>query len=232
MQSLIKRYERDAQYSACVPEGMLRLIGYNVDLAHSERLLDIPAFTQDIFAQTFEVKTGTWYTEDGWVVGKNPDMCPGMIISRDDFFGDIMVEATVKMVAPSTHDINVMIHGEWDPVSDTRGHAYVAGLEAFWHGHIGFERSPDYKLTVATQLFDFDPEAEHIFRLGNIGHKLFVVIDGKLCLEVTDPDPAFLDVNTYGRIGFEAFASWWKLRDLKVYRLSYERVGEYYNKEF
>ena len=118
----------------------------------------------------------------------------------------------------------------WDEEKDERGLAYVSGLEAFWHGNIGFEKSPEYKLTAATSLFNFDPEKEHNFKMGNIGSKVFVLIDGELCLEVTDPEP--IDVNRYGKIGFEAFSSWFKFKNLKVYNLKYDRVKEYYNPEF
>ena len=152
-----------------------------------------------------------------------------MIVSKDDFFGAVMLEITAKMVAPSTHDVNIMINGEWDDEKG-RGNAYVAGMEAFWHGNIGFEKSPEYKLTAATNLFDFDPEKEHLFQLGNANGKLFVRVDGKNCLEITDPDP--LDAEKYGKIGVEAFASWFKFKNLKVYKLNCERVKEYYCPEF
>ena len=153
-----------------------------------------------------------------------------MIVSKGDFFGNIMVEITAKTVSPCTHDINVMIHGEWDQRENYRKEAYVAGLEAFWHGNVGFEKSPEYKLTAATQLFEFDPEKEHRFQMGNINGKIFVIVDGQLCLEITDPEP--LDIDRYGKIGFEAYSSWWKFKDLKVRRLKYREVTEYYNAEF
>lgn len=230
MKKALKRFERGAEVSTVIEDGKLYLVGHNVDFNKSEILLDEAEFTCESFERLFEVKTGEWSVEDGWVVGKNPKMCPGMIVSRDDYFGNVMVEITAKMVAPSTHDINVMVNGEWDLEKDCRGMAYVAGVEAFWHANIGFEKSPEYKLTAATQLFDFDPDAEHNFRLGNIDGKVFVLVDGKLCLEITDPDP--LDSSKYGKIGFEAYSSWWKFKNLKVHKLSYEKVEEYYNPEF
>ncbi len=230
MKKALKRFERGAEFSNVIEDGKLCLVGYNVDFNKSEILLDIPEFTEELFDKNFEVKTGEWYVEEGWAVGKNPKMCPGMIVSKNDYFGNVMVEITAKMVAPATHDINVMVNGEWDLEKDIRGNAYVAGVEAFWHGNVGFEKSPEYKLTAATQLFEFDPEKEYNFRLGNIDGKIFVLIDGKLCLEITDPDP--LDNLKYGKIGFEAYSSWWKFKELKVHKLSYEEVKEYYNPEF
>ena len=230
MRTNLKRFERHAEKNEALAEGLVKLAFIDVDLKHSELLFEQASFDETSFAENFVVKSGSWITEDGWVIGKNPDMCPGMIVSKKDFFGNVMVEITAKMVAPSTHDINVMINGEWDEEKDCRGNAYVAGLEAFWHGNVGFEKSPEYKLTAATPLFAFDPEKEHNFKMGNIDGKIFVLVDGELCLEITDPDP--LDAAKYGKIGFEAYSSWWKFKDLKVYKLKYEKIDEYYNPEF
>lgn len=230
MRKELKRFERYAEKNRTVADGMLKLAFYDVDLKNSEVIHSIDYFDNEEFHENFVVKSGTWYTEDGWVVGKNPKMCPGMIVSKADFFGHIMVEITAKMVEPATHDINVMINGEWDEEKDIRGNAYVAGAEAFWHGNVGFEKSPEYRLTAATPLFGFDPEKEHNFKMGNVDGKIFVLVDDELCLEISDPDP--LDVNKYGKIGFEAYSSWWKFKDLKVYRLNYHKIQEYYNPEF
>ncbi len=230
MRTELKRFERGAEKCKNLPEGMLKLAFVDVDLKNSELVYEVGSFDAAKFDENFVVKSGEWTVEDGWVVGKNPEMCPGMIVSKKDFFGNIMVEITAKMVAPATHDINVMINGEWDEEKDCRGMAYVAGVEAFWHGNVGFEKSPEYKLTAATALFDFDPEKEHNFKMGNADGKIFVLIDDKLCLEVTDPTP--LDANKYGKIGFEAYSSWWKFKDLKVYNLKLEKIEEYYNPEF
>lgn len=229
-QRALKRYERGADKGGFVEDGILLLVGRNVDLKGSEVLWEQETFDESSFAENFVVKSGSWSVEDGWVIGKNPDMCPGMIVSKKDFFGEIMLEVTAKMVAPSTHDINIMINGEWNEEKNCRGNAYVAGLEAFWHGNVGFEKSPEYKLTVATRLLSFDPEKEYNFKLGNINGKIFVMVDDVVCLEITDPDP--IDANKYGKIGFEAFSSWWKFKGVKVYKLKYERTGEYYCPEF
>ena len=225
-----KRFERGAEIERTIKEGILTLVGYEVDLKNSEVITEIAEFDDAILHSNFDVKSGEWSTEGGWVIGKNPDMCPGMIVSKADFCTNVMLTLTAKMVAPSTHDINIMVNGEWNDTANKRGMAYVAGIEAFWHGNIGFEKSPEYKLTAATQLFEFDPDEEHVFTLGNISGKTFVLVDGKLCLEVTDPDP--IDETKYGKIGMEAYSSCWKFKNVKVQKIKYEKVKEYYNPEF
>ena len=230
MRKELKGFERGAEISRKIKDGTVKLAFFDVDLKASELIHKVDEFCEKSFNDNFVIKSGEWYVEDGWVVGKNPEMCPGMIVSKDDFFGCVMVEITAKMVSPATHDINVMINGEWDEERDERGLAYVAGVEAFWHGNVGFEKSPEYKLTAATPLFKFDPEIEHNFKMGNVDGKVFVIVDDELALEIQDPDP--LDVNKYGKIGFEAYSSFWKFKNLRVYKLKYEKIKEYYNKEF
>ena len=225
-----KRYERGAEISHEIPEGTLLLFGKDVDLKNSEVLYERETFTQEILEQEYDVKSGEWYVEDGWVVGKNPNMCPGMLVSKADYFGNVMLELTCTMVAPSTHDINVMINGSWDEEKNERSWAYVTGLEAFWHGNIGFEKSPTYDLVVANGMLDFDPTKEYRLQFGRIEGTLFVLVDGRLALQIRDPEP--IDSNLYGKIGFEAYASWWKFRDVKVKRLRYTHIQEYYNSEF
>ncbi len=228
MEKAYKRFERGAEKADT--HKYLALAGIDVFLEDSKLLFTQETFTQEELTRLFEVKSGQWWTEDGWIVGKNPKMCPGMIVSRDDFFGNVMVEITCQMVEPATHDVNVMINGEWNEELDCRGNAYVAGLEAFWHGNVGFEKSPEYKLTAATPFIGFDPKKEYKFQMGNIDGKVFVLVDGVLMLEITDPDP--LDGSRYGKIGFEAYSSWWRFKDLKVCELAYEKITEYYNPEF
>lgn len=223
----IKRYERDGKILTEEPKGVVMLAGTNLYLDESEVLYEKSEFTEADLHEAFDIKSGEWYVEDGWVVGKNPQMNPGMIVSKDDYFGDVLLELKAKMVAPSTHDINVMINGEF---TDKRGMAYVTGLEAFWHGCIGFEKSPEYKLVVGTGMLDFDPNEEYLLQFGNAGGVLFTLVNGRLGLMVQDPDP--IDTSKYGKIGFEAFSSWWKFKDVKVKKLKYERLRENYNPEF
>lgn len=230
MRNTLKRFERGADKSREIPNGTLHLAGMDVFLNDSKTLYEQKEFTQEIVDRDFEVKSGEWYVEDGWVVGKNPECCPGMLVSKADFFGNNMLELTCKMVSPSTHDVNIMINGSWDLEKDCRDVAYVTGIEAFWHGNVGFEKSPEYKLTAATSLLYFDPDKEYRMQFGNIDGKIFVIVDGRLALEITDPDP--IDVNKYGKIGFEAFSSWWKFKDVRVKALEYKKLTEQYVKEF
>jgi hypothetical protein len=165
--------------------------------------------TEDVLREDFDVRSGQWRVEEGWLYGENRGNFPGMVISRKDFYGNVLLEFTANTVLPSTHDINAMWNGSWNEQTNTRDVAYVGGLEGWWHGKVGFEKSPDYKL---------------------IDGHAFIIIDGALVLEVTDPDP--IDTAKYGRFGFEAYCSSIRIRDVYLRRAVAEAVEESYNPEF
>ena len=206
-------------------------------LLHKELLLDqCPVLwhkelTKDVLASDFEVRGGRWtLLENGWLLGENPGNFPGMIISRENFPGDVVLAFTAATVAPSTHDINAMWNGSWDYQTNTRGVAYVGGLEGWWHGKVGFEKSPDYRLNAANPNFDFHPGQEYRIHMGSINGHAFILVDGKLVLEVTDPDP--IDSDVHGRFGFEAYCSKIRIRDVYLLRAVWNPVEERYEPEF
>jgi hypothetical protein len=187
-------------------------------------------FTEESLARDFEVRGGEWDVEDGWLTGRNRGNFPGMVISRRDFPGPVMLDFEARTMPPCTHDINWMWSGSWDEKTNTRGLAYVAGLQGWWDGKIGFEKSPDYRLNCGTQYLRFEPGRTYHIQSGSIGGHIFCAVDGTLALEVTDPDP--IDQNQYGRIGFEAYCSQIQIRALRVCRLLWKTVDSSYTPEF
>jgi len=168
--------------------------------------------------------------ENGWLTGKNPENCPGMIVSKRDFFGNVMVDFEARTVLPSTHDIDVMWNGSWDETKNERGIAYVAGLEGWWVGKIGLEKSPDYLLNAATPLFDFEPGKIYRIQAGSVDGHCFICVDGKLLLEMTDTQP--IDNQKNGKIGFEAYCSFIQIRNIKVKSICWSELVLNYSKEF
>ena len=120
MRCELKQYERGADFSKTIQEGTLHLAGVDVFLNDGETIYECSEFTEKGLSEDYDIKGGTWYVEDGWVVGKNPNCCPGMLVSKKDYCGHVLLEVTVKMVSPSTHDINIMINGSWDEKTNRR----------------------------------------------------------------------------------------------------------------
>ena len=65
---------------------------------------------------------------------------------------------------------------------------------------------------------------------GSIGGHVFVVVDGKLAIEATDPDP--IDQQRFGRVGFEAYCTRVAVTDFRVRRAVWEDLKERYEPEF
>lgn len=208
----------------------MKLAGKEVFLDRGEILYQKTAFTQEDFEKDFVVRSGNWCAEDGWLVGRNPENAPGMTVLKQDCFGDVLLDFYGATIAPCDHDIDFMWNGSWDEEADQRGVAYVGGLSGWYNQKTGFEKSPDYKLNVTTPLFTFTPGQVYHIQAGSAQGHLFLVVDGQLILEATDPDP--IDTSRYGKIGFEAFCSQIKITNLTVRQLCYQELKQTYVKDW
>lgn len=209
---------------------MLQLMKKKLYPEKMEALLEIKDFTEEVLRDNFEEKGGKWYIEDGWLVGENRNCTADMIVTKDKFLGDILVEFDAATVLPSTRDINVTIHGSWDEEKNARGVGYVFGLEGFWEGYVGFERSPDYNFLVLTDLLNFTPGETYHITVGNMANTFFLFVDGRLAFQITDPNP--YDVNEHGFVGFEAFCTRVKYKNLSIKRLVVEDDWKTYQPQF
>ena len=195
-----------------------------------EVLYDTP-FTKESLDRDFDIKDGNWYVDDeGWLVGSNPKSSAAMVMTKGDYFGDILVEVDAATVLPATRDINITIHGSWNEEKNTREQGYVYGLEGWWEGFVGFEQSPKYDLVVNSKLLDFKPGKVYHLEIGNIGHDTFFAVDGVVALNVTSPNP--IDVEKFGKVGFEAFCTKVKYKNFKIKRLVAEDKWTPYVPEF
>lgn len=188
-------------------------------------------FTPQTLQEDFEIKGGKWLVDDdGWLIGENRESSAAMIFSRNEYFGDVFIEFDAATILPATRDINLSWHASWDEKNNQRGVAYVMGIEGWWQGMVGFEKSPDYTFLVQTKLFPFEPGRVYHIAVGNIGNDLFLAIDGVLALEIHDPDP--IDLEKYGLIGFEAFCTRVKYKNLCIRRAVAQPCFQPYEPEF
>lgn len=207
----------------------LLIMRKRIDLPACPILYNRP-FTPTCLAEHWQIRGGHWHVEGDWLCGRNPANAPGMITSRQSYLGNVLLDFHARTVLPSTHDIDWMWNGSWDETTNTRSLAYVTGLQGWWEGKVGFEKSPDYKLNVATPLFDFHPGQTYHIQSGSVDGHAFVFVDGRLILEVTDPDP--IDTTRYGLIGFEAYASMIQVRQLVVRQIVWQDRPLSYPPEF
>jgi hypothetical protein len=208
---------------------VIKLMKKRILLNSSKVLYDKPITAED-FSQFWTVHHSNWEVKDGWLVGENPGNWPGMAILKQDFPGNVLVEFEAQTILPSQHDINVMWNGEWLTDPDKRGIAYVAGLEGWWTGKVGIEKSNDYKFMVGTPLFDFSPGKIYKIQAGSIDGHCFIFADEKLLLEAMDPDP--IDNQKFTKIGFEAYCSKIRIRNIRIRQIYWEPVEMKYEPEF
>lgn len=207
----------------------IELMKKRILLDSSKVLYDRPITPED-FPKLWTTHHSKWNVKDGWLEGENPGNWPGMAILKQDFPGNILVEFEAQTILPSSHDINVMWNGEWLYETDQRGIAYVAGLQGWWTGKVGIEKSNDYKFMVGTPLFNFEPGKTYKIQAGSIDGHCFILADGKLLLEAMDPDP--IDSQKYTKVGFEAYSSKIRIRNIKISQIYWVPVDMKYEVDF
>lgn len=208
---------------------MIYLIGKKIDDENLE-VLKRYEFQPSSLEEDFEIRSGSWSVEDGWLIGQNPMNAAAMVIAKQDFFDDIMLDFKAMTVLPSTHDINAMWNGSWDYEKNERNGGYVVGIAGWWRNKVGIEKAPSYDLNAATSIFPFVPGQVYHIQAGSVAGHIFVVVDGQLILEVTDPNP--INSKEFGKVGFEAYCSHIKITDFSVKKAIYTPFEETYQLEF
>ena len=208
---------------------MLHIMQKEIDIEKSKILFDEPITTGN-FGRICKVYSGEWNVTDGWLTGKNPGNFPGMVFLNGDYPGNVLVEFEARTVPPCTHDINFMWNGCWDEVNNERGMAYVAGVQGWWEGKVGIEKSPEYKLNAGTPLFGFEPGRIYSIMGGSVDGHCFIFVDRVLALEVTDTDP--IDSDKFTKVGFEAYCSHIQIRNVKIRSISWAKRELEYKPEF
>jgi hypothetical protein len=200
-----------------------------IDLDASPVLYDRPLSPQSL-AEDWESRNASWECRDGAFWGRNSQPSAGVLFTRKAFAGNVLIDMRARTVSPSTHDLDLMWNMSWDEERGIRGAAYVAGIQGWWEGKIGIERSPEYALTAAAPCPWFVPGRDYHVQAGGIDGHCFLFVDGLLRIELIDPDP--IDSQVHGRIGFEAYQSMLRVSSLVVRRIAWEPRALSYVPEF
>lgn len=208
----------------------LRIMAKEIDLENS-KILYKEQFSKEILKQYWEPVSGEWWIEDEWLVGKNPGNFGGMIYSKNDYMGNILMDFEGRTILPSSNDLNFTWASQgWDSQNNDAGISYIAGLEGWWEGKAGMEKYPECKVSTATPLFDFEPGRLYHIQAGSIDGHCFIFVDGKLIIEMTDPEP--IDTSLYAKIGFGTYASYIQVRNLIVREIKWDKFEMSYTPNF
>jgi hypothetical protein len=207
----------------------LQLVSKEIDLLKSTVLFENMINPGNLKSQ-FEIYNSDWTVEKDWLSGKNNVESAGMAILKQDFPGNILLEFECRTVLPSTHDINFMWNTEWSTDLNSCGNGYIGSICGWWTNRVGIEKSPDFKLRATSSGFKFVPGKIYKVQAGGIDGTCFIFIDGKLFIEVDDPDP--LDNKRYTKVALSVYNSWIQFKNIIIRQIIWDPLDKRYNPEF
>lgn len=177
----------------------------------------------------WEVKSGSWSYENGYLIGEEPGNFGGILFSKERFDKDVMFSFTIGAVLPATRDLNAVFCANWDEKTDYLGDSYVCGLNGWYEHKSGIERNIGYgsNLYSTTSMYQYTPGTEVRMTAGAIGGHTFMVVDDVLISELIDPQPI-----SGGHVGFSAYCTRLKIKDIEIRQIYWEKFMQKYTPEF
>ena len=188
------------------------------------------SYSPDESWQNFwDIKSGNWTYENGYLIGDEPGNFGGILFSRQRFEDDVMFSFTIGAVLPATRDLNAVFCANWDDSTDYLGDSYVCGLNGWYEHKSGIERNIGYgsNLYSTTSLYQYQPGTEVRMTAGAINGHTFMVVDDVLISELIDPQPI-----QGGHVGFSAYCTKLKIKDIEVRKIMWEDFPQEYTPEF
>lgn len=178
----------------------------------------------------WEITGGEWTAKDGILTVFFRGNGGGLIYSRQQFPGDIMLDYYGQMVSPCDNDLNFTFRANgWDYVHNDASIGYIGGLNGWWNKHAGIEKYPGCHLQ-ALSGFHAESDREYHIQTGIIGSTCFLAVDGELVIALSDPDP--ISNPACNRVGLGTYCSMIRVRDFRVYRAVREKVNRIYTAKF
>ena len=178
----------------------------------------------------WEPLRGEWKCEDGYLIGAERESTAALIVSRRDFGSDILFSFTIQAVPPATRDLNAMFYTQVNEERNWIGESYVCGLNGWYEHRSGIERDEadgSVSLYTSTALYKYVSGTEVRMDVGCINGHSFMMVDGEMITELQDPHPL-----KPGKVGFSAYCTMLKIKDIEVRELYWEDFPQSYEPEF
>lgn len=172
-------------------------------------------------------KSGEWHYEDGALIGSETGNLGGIAFVDRFFDGDVMLSFTGSTVLPATRDLNAVWAAHWNEETDYLGDAYVCGLNGWWENKAGIERNETSNLYATTAAYKYAAGTEVRMTCGSIAGHCFMTVDDVLVAELVDPSPI-----SGGYVGFSAYCTKLRIKDIVVRRIKWEPFDQSYLPEF
>ena len=185
----------------------------------------------DDWENFWDVMTGEWKHENGYLVGEERGNQGGILLTKEYFEKDVMFSFTIGTVLPATRDVNAVFCANWNDTHEYLGESYVCGLNGWYEHKSGIERNFGEgfgtNLYATTSNYTYVPGSEVRMTAGSIGGHTFMVVDDVLISELIDPQPIFC-----GHLGFSAYCTKLKIKDIEVREIYWEKFIQKYEPEF
>lgn len=177
----------------------------------------------------WDVKSGKWWQEDGWLIGEEAGNFGGILLSKEAFQNNVMFSFTIGAVLPATRDLNAVFCANWDEEKDYLGDSYVCGVNGWYEHKSGIERNAGYgsNLYATTASYQYAHGTTVRMTAGAIDGHTFMVVDDVLVSELIDPQPIF-----GGHVGFSAYCTKLRIKDIEIREIYWEKFLQKYEPEF
>ena len=189
----------------------------------------------DDWQQYWDVMTGEWKHENGYLIGSEPGDFGGILMSKERYEEDVMFSFAIGTVLPATRDVNAVFCANWNETRDYLGESYVCGLNGWYEDKSGIEKvlasskdgGDQRGVYTTTSCYTYVPGTEVRMTAGSINGHTFMVVDDVLISELIDPTPI-----RGGHVGFSAYCTKLKIKDIEVRRIYWEAFIQKYKPEF
>ena len=175
-------------------------------------------------------KSGKWHCADGCLYGEEPGNIGGILLTKEFFPQNVLMSFTVSAVLPATRDLNAVFCSRWNDQTNNLGLSYVCGLNGWYEHKSGLEKQVDdgsVTLYSTTSLYHYTPGTEVRMTVGAIDGHSFMIADDVLISEMWDPDPII-----GGHIGFSAYCTKLRIRDIEIREIAWKPRKQLYDPEF
>ena len=205
----------------------IRLLGKKILPENCPVLMQYTPASGEDWLKYFMPMNGKWECDGEWLIGEERKSWYAILFSRERYEKNVMFSFTVMADPPATRDLNAVLCANWDEEKGELGESYVCGVNGWYEHKSGIERNGSSNLYSTTSLYKYQPGTAVRMTFGCVDGQSFMIVDGEMITELVDPAPI-----RGGHIGFSAYCTRLKIKDVEVREIVFEDFVQSYEPEF
>jgi hypothetical protein len=205
----------------------IRLLGKKILPENCPVLMQYTPASGEDWLKYFMPMNGKWECDGEWLIGEERKSWYAILFSRERYEKNVMFSFTIMADPPATRDLNAVLCANWDEEKGELGESYVCGLNGWYEHKSGIERNGSSNLYSTTSLYKYTPGTAVRMTFGCVDGQSFMIVDGEMITELVDPAPI-----KGGHIGFSAYCTRLKIKDVEVREIVFEDFVQNYEPEF